>query len=144
MTDETIFFNSIREILKINRITREERKIIDEWRKEYSNTEILEALKKAALSGARIPLGTYTAKILAENQSKRQKAALLPKYKTESQPDTEEENLTIDQLRKIERFYERVLLREKAYIQNGYGGNLVLEEKRLKEIRQEIQAMKGE
>lgn len=148
MTEEANFFNSIREILKINRITREERQIIDGWRQTYSNSEISEALKKAIENHARVPIGKYTEKILSENRDKLQrgsrgKEVVLPKYYIGSQSLSEEdiEEKTKEDYEEIEKILMKIQNREESYRSNGYCGKPEIVEKQLKEVRELIAQM---
>lgn len=145
MTDEKTFFNSIREILQLKKITREERQIIDGWREHYSNSEISEALKKAVENHARTPIGKYTTMILEENRTKQQRGQnqknqmLLPRYMTETrqQEDLEDpqEELSEEDIQEIEDLLLRIQKREEMYLENGYAGYPQKAERQLGELR---------
>ncbi len=51
-----------------NKLTNREIDLICEWKKRYSDQEIIKAVKKAVLKKARHPISGYSTKILVENR----------------------------------------------------------------------------
>lgn len=68
------------EVLDIHSFTQKEIDKVMEWRKLYTDDEIIAALKKSVKFKAKRPLTDYTTKILEENCSKDKNAVVLPKY----------------------------------------------------------------
>lgn len=68
------------ELLNIHSFNQYEIDKIMEWRKFYTDDEIMEALNKAIRYKAKKPLSDYTTKILEENHQKKRNEPVLPKY----------------------------------------------------------------
>lgn len=68
------------ELLQIQSFSKNEIDKIMEWRKLYTDDEIMEALNKAIQYKAKKPLSDYTTKILEENHQKKKNEPVLPKY----------------------------------------------------------------
>lgn len=97
----------ISELLDIQSFTVQEVEKIIEWKMDYTDDEIIEALMKAVSFNAKRPLTDYTSKILKENRINPNEVKL-PKYYQEEK-DFKRNKVIIQSLSEAKAYYEKRL-----------------------------------
>lgn len=93
--------------MDIQSFTVQEVEKIIEWKMDYTDDEIIEALKKAVQFQSKRPLTDYTSKILKENRIKPNEVKL-PKYYQEEK-EFKRNKMIIQSLSEAKIYYEKRL-----------------------------------